>query len=111
MRYSTSALITTLLISAAILTPVAHAQTAVPTERAVTQVTPFNLAFLAYQGYLKDQGIPSNGALLNAIDSGAITAQDMIQAAIKANRLPEEASNNGSYRHHLQVQLQGLTAE
>ena len=120
MRRSISVLLTTLLLSAAIL-PAAQAQT---TEASPTsfnpyvanqprgkQLRPFNLATLAYQGYLKDQGIPSNGALISAIASGTITAQDIIQAAVKTNRLPEQTLSDQGYRHNLEEQLQGFTGD
>jgi hypothetical protein len=75
------------------------------------QLSPFNLAFLAYQGYLEDQGIPSDGDLRNAITSGTITAQDIMQAAVKANRLSEQTLGDQGYRNNLEVQLKGLTVE
>jgi hypothetical protein len=119
MRYFISALTTTILLSVAVFPAVAQAQDAVPTASPTVALgsptaialRPFNLAYLAYQGYLKDQGIPSNGELINAVNSGNITAQDLIQAAVKANRLSEQTLSDRSYRHHLQVQLQALTAE
>lgn len=48
------------------------------------------ITFLAYQGCLEDRGIPSDGDLRNAIASGTITAQDIMQAAVKANRLSDQ---------------------
>nr|WP_322714236.1 hypothetical protein [Nostoc sp. ChiSLP03a]MDZ8215464.1 hypothetical protein [Nostoc sp. ChiSLP03a] len=117
MQRSISVLLTTLLLSATIL-PAAQAQST-PTslnpyaanQPFGNQLKPFNLAYLAYQGYLKDQGIPSNGALMSAIASGTIAAQDIIQAAVKANRLPEQALSDRAYRHNLENQLQGFTAD
>lgn len=121
MRRSISTLLTTLLLCAAILPAAAQAQTtkAAPTslnpyaanQPSANQLMPFNLAYLAYQGYLKDQGIPSNGALIDAIASRTITAQDIIQAAVKANRLPEQTLSDQGYRHNLEDQLQGFTAD
>ena len=118
MRRSISTLLTTLLLSAAILPAVAEAQTA-PTsfnpyaanQPSGNQLKPFNLAYLAYQGYLKDQNIPSSGALMSALASGTITSQDIIQAAVKANRLPEQALSDQGYRHNLEDQLQGFTED
>ncbi|MFN6474710.1 hypothetical protein [Nostoc sp. DedQUE07] len=101
MRRSISVLLTTLLLFAAILPAAAQTQTA-PTsfnpymakQPSTNQLNSFNLATLAYQGYLKDQGIPSNGALMSAIASGTIAAQDIIQAAVKANRLPKNTKRS-----------------
>ena len=118
MRRSISGLLTTLLLFAAILPAAAQAQTALTSlnpyaanQPKANQIRPFNLADLAYQGYLKDQGIPSNGALMSAIASGTITAQDIIQAAVKANRLPEQTLNDQGYRHNFEDQLQAFTAD
>ncbi|MFB2769146.1 hypothetical protein ACE1AT_07595 [Pelatocladus sp. BLCC-F211] len=118
MQRSISVVLTTLLLSATISPAVAQAQTA-PTslnpyaanQSRANQLKPFNLAYLAYQGYLKDQGIPSSGTLIDAIASGTITAQDIIQAAVKANRLPEQTLNDQGYRFNLEEQLQGFTAD
>ncbi|MHC5930817.1 hypothetical protein [Nostoc sp.] len=118
MQRSISTLLTTLLLCAAILPAAAQTQTAptsfnpyVTKQLSTNQLNSFNLATLAYQGYLKDQGIPSNGALLSAIASGTITAGDIIQAAVKANRLPEQTLSDRGYRHNLEDQLQGFTAD
>jgi hypothetical protein len=117
MRRSILTSIATLLLSGAIGTAAAPAQTTVPTvssypsvanQPSANQLSPFNLAYLAYQGYLEDLGIPSNGALLNAISFGKITAQDIIEAAVKANRLPEQILGDRGYRDNLEKQLQGL---
>jgi hypothetical protein len=118
MRHSISTLLTTLLLSAAILPAAAQSKTA-PTslnpyaanQPSANQLKPFNLAYLAYQGFLKDQGIPSNSALIDAIAFGRITAQDIIQAAVKANRLPEQTLSDRGYRHNLEEQLQGFTTD
>lgn len=118
MRHSLSVLLTTLLLCAAILPAAAQTQTAptsfnpyIAKQPYTNQLNSFNLATLAYQGYLKNQGIPSNGALMSAIASGTITAQDIIQAAVKANRLPEQILSDRGYRHNLEDQLQGFTQD
>lgn len=118
MKRSISTLLTTLLFSAAILPAAGYAQTTGETQTSfnphvtnstsVNQVSPFNLAFLAYQGYLEEQGIPSNGTLLDAIATGKITAQNLMQAAVKANRLPEQALSDRGYRSALEGELDGL---
>jgi len=121
MKRSISTLLTTLLFSAAILPAAASAQTTraiqtslnlhVPNSTSANQVSPFNLAYLAYRGYLKAQGIHRGGVLLDEIESGTVTAKDIIQAAVKANRLPEQTLSDRGYRHALEGQLQELTAD
>lgn len=66
---------------------------------------PFNLAFLAYQGYLKPQGIPSASALIFEYQIGNITTEDVVKAAITANKLPAEVLNDQSYLSALESQL------
>lgn len=121
MKRSISTLLTTLLFSAAILPAAASAQTTEATRTSLNphvtnsmsanQVSPFDLAYLAYQGYLENQGIPSNGALIDAIATGTVGAQDLMQAAVKANRLPEQTLSDRGYRWALEGELNGLTQD
>ncbi|MBE9106229.1 hypothetical protein IQ229_15185 [Nostoc cf. edaphicum LEGE 07299] len=66
---------------------------------------PFNIAFLAYQGYLKEQGIPSGGTLLFKYQTGYLTAKDVVQAAIRANKLSAEVLNDRSYVNAVELQM------
>jgi hypothetical protein len=120
MRRSISTLLTTLLLSIAILPTVVSAQdTASPTSlnpyvvkpSSTHQISPFNLAYLAYQGYFSAEGIPSSGGLITALVSETVTAQDIMQAAVKANRLSEQTLNDEDYRFALENFLQGFTAD
>jgi hypothetical protein len=120
MRRSISTLLTTLLLSVAILPTVVSAQdTASPTSLnpyvvkpfSPHQISPFNLAYLAYQGYFSAEGIPSSGGLITALVSETVTAQDIMQAAVKANRLSEQTLNDEDYRFALENFLQGFTAD
>lgn len=63
----------------------------------IALVEPFNLVFLAYQGYFTKQGIPSNGAFLSALHGQKINAKSLVQSAIEAGKLPQETINNSSY--------------
>jgi hypothetical protein len=121
MQRSISRLLTTLLLFTAFLPTIAQAQTTsaestsfnpyVTNQPRANHLGSFNLAYLAYRGYLKNQGIPSNAALASAVASGTITAQDIIQAAVKANRLPEQILSDKGYRRDLENQLQGFTGD
>ncbi|MDZ8259211.1 hypothetical protein [Nostoc sp. ChiQUE01b] len=77
-----------------------------PTDAKYLQ--PFNLAFLAYQGYLKDQGIPSGGTLLFKYQTGFLTAKDVVQAAIRANKLPAQVLNDQSYVNAVELQMKSF---
>lgn len=79
------------------------------TKRASTsQLTPFNLAYLAYQGYFRDQGLPSYAAFISAHQSGTISAKDIVQIAVKANLLPEQTLADQGYLSAVEDQLIGI---
>lgn len=71
----------------------------------ISHISPFNVAFLAYQGYLKEQGIPSAGGLIFEYQTGQLTAKDVVQAAIKANKLPAEVLGDQSYLSAVEADL------
>jgi hypothetical protein len=73
-----------------------------------SQVTPFNLVGLAYQGFLKDQGIPSGGVLLNLYQNREITGKELVEGAVKANRLSPEVLNDSGYIAAVDNQLDWL---
>ncbi|MDZ8187718.1 MAG: hypothetical protein RMX96_23060 [Nostoc sp. ChiSLP02] len=66
---------------------------------------PFNAAFLAYQGGLEDQGIPSGSALITQYQTGNLSTLDVVKAAIKANKVSPEALNNSAYLSGVESQL------
>ncbi|AFY96765.1 hypothetical protein [Chamaesiphon minutus] len=95
--------IATLIFTGAMFPVAAHAQST------ANQITPFNLTYIAYQGYFKDWGIPSAGGLIDAIVSKQIVAQDLIQAAVKTHQLSVQILNDGDYISNLESQMKGLT--
>ena len=46
------------------------------------QLAAGTLASVAYQGLLKEQGIPASATLVTEVQTGKITAQQIVQAAI-----------------------------
>lgn len=74
------------------------------------KITPFNLIRLAYQGFLKEQGIPSGDSFLTAYQAGTITAEDLVKGAIVARRLPANVLNEPEYIAAVNSQLNGLTS-
>jgi hypothetical protein len=120
MQYPISSVLLALLLPAAIMLAFAHIQIAqaepanpnpnpiVTNQTSKNQPNPFELVSLAYQGYFQDQGIPTGSILMNAISAGTLTAQTLIQAAVKANRLPEQTLNDQDYRDALDAQLHQL---
>ncbi|MDZ8034594.1 hypothetical protein [Nostoc sp. DedSLP04] len=77
-----------------------------PTDAKYLQ--PFNIAFLAYQGYLREQGIPSGGTLLFRYQTGYLTAKDVVKAAIRANKLPAEVLNDRGYVNAVELQMKSF---
>ena len=103
------------LLSAAATAPMVRAETAAlnpttfnSTSTPTTQPTPFNLVTLAHRGYFNQQGIPSYLALTSAYHSGRIQAFDIVQAAVKANRLSADFLTNQGYLTAVEAQLRGL---
>ncbi len=71
----------------------------------VSYLKPFDAAFLAYQGNLKAQGIPSGSALISQYQTGNLTALDVVKAAVNAKKLPAQALNDRSYLNAVESQL------
>jgi hypothetical protein len=74
----------------------------------IQQTTPVNLVSLAYRGYFKNQGIPSYGVLIAAHQSGKITAQELVQVAVEANRVSAEALSDSGYLSAVEQRLRDL---
>ncbi|MCL6754082.1 hypothetical protein KBT16_25140 [Nostoc sp. CCCryo 231-06] len=71
----------------------------------VSYLKPFDAEFLAYQGNLKAQGIPSGSALVAQYQTGSLTALDVVKAAVNAKKLPAQALNDPSYLNAVESQL------
>jgi hypothetical protein len=69
---------------------------------------PFNIAFLAYQGAFKEQGIPSAGTLISEFQIGNLTAKDVVQAAVKAKKLPAQVLDDRGYVNAVESQLTSI---
>jgi len=103
-----------------VLAPSVAAQTPIPPQTTynpyvvstkASQITPFNLAYLAYRGYLHNTGIPGGDILISAHQSGRVTAKDIVQSAIKTNQLPQQTLSDQRYLNALEEQLSELTAD
>ncbi len=111
LLYSLLLLIPATVTSA--LTTVVQAQTTAinsrPLHTTAYQIQPFNLVTLAYQGYLKQQNIPSYGVLTNSYRDQSISAQQLVQAAVNMNRLPPTVLQDQQYIQAVDQELQNLT--
>jgi hypothetical protein len=74
----------------------------------VQQTTPVNLVSLAYRGYFKNQGIPSYGVFIAAYQSGKISAQELVQVAVEANRVSAEVLSDSRYINAVEQGLRSL---
>lgn len=83
--------------------PITHAQSA--SSAGTRQTTAFELSGLAQNGYLANQGIPSAGLLSSDLQSGRITAEDIVNAGIRANLVSSDALNDRGYVRAIEYNL------
>jgi hypothetical protein len=74
----------------------------------VRRTEAFSLVTSAYRGEYEDYGIPSYAELANEYQSGEITAEDVIKAAIEANQLSPRAMEDEGYVNAVELQLDSL---
>lgn len=74
----------------------------------VSYLQPFNLVTFAYQGGLKQHGIPSGEALIFQTQNRNIIARDLVKAAVNADKLPSQALNDQNYLSAVNLQLNVL---
>ena len=75
----------------------------------VRRTEAFNLVSSAYRGEFEDQGINSYAVLIGNYESGELTAEDLVQAAIDAGELSPSAMEDASYVEAVDSQLNALT--
>ncbi|MHC5826413.1 MAG: hypothetical protein ACYT04_63775 [Nostoc sp.] len=74
----------------------------------VSYLQPFNLVNFAYQGGLKQHGIPSGETLVFQTQNRNIIAKDLVKAAVNADKLPSQALNDQNYLTAVNFQLKAL---
>jgi hypothetical protein len=107
-RFLIASLSTLVLAAAAPAHSEEVAVTSQTMNRNLVEITPFNLVQHGYQGYFKEQGIPSNGAFDTAVNAGEIKAIDLVKSGIARGRLSQETLNDKGYLHAVQTQLDNL---
>jgi hypothetical protein len=103
-----------LLATTAILPAQAQISAAEPPSNAETlgmAVTPFNLVFLAYQGFFEDEGVPKFASLTQGFEDGSVTPENLIQVAIKMKRLTPDTLTDRSYVASVRHQLRALSMD
>ncbi|MHC5937873.1 hypothetical protein [Nostoc sp.] len=74
----------------------------------VSYLQPFNLVSFAYQGGLKQHGIPSGETLVFETLNKNIIAKDLVKAAVNADKLPSQVLNDQNYLSAVNLQLNAL---
>ncbi|MBD2727388.1 hypothetical protein H6G96_13870 [Nostoc sp. FACHB-892] len=74
----------------------------------VSYLEPFNLVTFAYQGGLKQHGIPSGETLVYQTLNRNIIAKDLVKAAVNADKLPSQVLNDQNYLSAVNLQLNAL---
>lgn len=80
--------------------PAASGQT-----QSYVSTTPVSLVNLAYQGGLRNQGIPSYNDLRTAYQAKQVSAEDIVRSAVKAKILPEQVLSDKGYLNAVEAQL------
>ena len=75
----------------------------------VRRTEAFNLVSSAYRGDFEDQGINSYAVLVTNYETGDLSAEDLIEAAIEAGELSPMALEDGAYINAVDAQLDALT--
>jgi hypothetical protein len=102
-----------LLMLSAVAAPAVQAQAtseAPPANAEVLgmAVTPFNLVFLAYQGFFESEGIPKYDGLISGYQSGRVKPEDLVKVGISMRRLSPDTLNNRGYLRAVENQLNSL---
>lgn len=95
-----------LALSVAAFAPVANAESA-----GDRKLTSFDVANLAYQGRLTENGIPGYSSLAASVNSGSVTAEDVIQAAIDSGRLSETVLQDDDFVTAVERYLENLVEQ
>ncbi|EAZ94219.1 hypothetical protein [Crocosphaera chwakensis] len=67
-----------------------------------------SLVQLAYQGFLKNQGIPSHGGLVRSVMSGKVDAETLVTAAIAVGRVSPDTLYDKGYLDLVDLRLQSF---
>jgi hypothetical protein len=85
-----------------------NATTAPIATAALPPLTPYDLVYAAYQGRLRAQGLRSYGAFSDGCNQGNLTANDVVQVAIKANLLPQSILQDQGYMNAVDAQMKAF---
>lgn len=75
----------------------------------VRRTEAFNLVSSAYRGQFEAQGIDGYAVMVSNYNSGELTAEDLINAAIEAGELSPMAIEDESYVEAVELQLESFS--
>ncbi|MBW4419972.1 MAG: hypothetical protein KME13_12185 [Myxacorys californica WJT36-NPBG1] len=113
MHYRILTLGSLLLLLVGFSVPMARAESTIAnftagSNSAIPSMTPYDVVFLAYQGYFRNQGLRGYGAFADGCNQGKLTAQDVVEAAIKANQLPRTIVNNRGFMNAVDANMKAF---
>lgn len=74
-------------------------------------ISPFRLVDLARNGYFESYGIPSHAALVSAVQTGRVTAEDLVESAVMDQRLTADKLDDRRYLRSVDRFLEYLLNE
>jgi hypothetical protein len=100
------------LMLSALVSPAANAtpqveqiaKQSIETSNTGSYISPNTLVSSAYRGEFRDQGIPGYARL----QSGRVSAESLVKAAIEAGRLSPEVLEDEGYLNVVEIKLMGL---
>ncbi|HEY9619595.1 MAG TPA: hypothetical protein V6C78_04455 [Crinalium sp.] len=98
--------IATVLLSTTAVNAQTNAPTSTPTVTAA--VSPFELVYMAYQGFFEREGIPAGNGFTDLYQADRLSAEDLVRTAIQSNRLPSDTLTNHQYLGRVDAQLKAL---
>lgn len=73
------------------------------------QASPFNLVYLTYQGFFKDQGLRGGNFVRQDFRLGRIQAEDIVKAAIETGHARPESLKDAKFLRAVKTQLKSLS--
>jgi hypothetical protein len=90
--------------------PTADAQSSptIPAIATIPLLSSYDLVFMAYQGYFREQGLREYEVFTDGCNQGKIQAKDVVDVASKANRLPPDIISDRGYMSAVAANLKAF---
>ena len=103
-----------LLLVSAMVAPAVKAQrqtaaSPISSEQIVHSLSVVNLVEFGYRGEFSDRGIPGYSKFVTAVNTGEVTAEDLVAAAIADGRLPESAMDDSVFLYRVERNMLRVT--